>query len=196
MDEPAALELRTKRLRVWLPNPEHAALVQRFHLENADHLNAWSPPHPPEFDTVDYWRKRLARDQRDYIEDRSLRLVVTRLDSKPTRIIGVCSFTDFVRGPLQTCQLGYALAADQQGQGFITEALRRAIDHVFTELHLHRVEATYSPLNHKSGAVLERLGFTVEGYLRKFLYVNGAWRDHLLASLLNPRPEPPLINPL
>ena len=46
--------------------------------------------------------------------------------------------------------------------------------------------ANYMPTNEASGKVLKRLGFTVEGYARDYLCLNGKWEDHILTSLTNP----------
>jgi ribosomal-protein-alanine N-acetyltransferase len=48
---------------------------------------------------------------------------------------------------------------------------------------LHRVDATVAPENAASRRVLEHLGFRQEGLLRRYLDVDGAWRDHQLWAL-------------
>lgn len=48
---------------------------------------------------------------------------------------------------------------------------------------LHRVEATVRPENSASRAVLAKAGFREEGLLKRYLDVDGAWRDHLLVGL-------------
>jgi ribosomal-protein-alanine N-acetyltransferase len=40
----------------------------------------------------------------------------------------------------------------------------------------------------RSGRLLGRLGFVIEGYARDYLLVNGRWEDHVLTSLINPQP--------
>ena len=52
----------------------------------------------------------------------------------------------------------------------------------FRNIGLHRVEANYQPSNERSGRLLRSLGFTVEGYARDYLYIDGAWRDHVLTA--------------
>jgi ribosomal-protein-alanine N-acetyltransferase len=65
------------------------------------------------------------------------------------------------------------------------EALQVAINYVFKELNMHRVMANYIPDNQRSGNVLKRLEFVVEGYARDYLLINGQWQDHILTSLTN-----------
>ncbi len=101
-------------------------------------------------------------------------------------VIGVCSFTNIVRGTFQSCHLGYALGEAWQGQGVMQEALEVAIDHVFSRMQLHRIMANYMPHNAKSGNLLNRLGFRIEGRAESFLKIDGQWADHILTSLINP----------
>jgi len=35
-------------------------------------------------------------------------------------------------------------------------------------------------------AVLRRAGFTVEGFARDYIMINGRWEDHILTSMTNP----------
>ncbi len=76
--------------------------------------------------------------------------------------------------------------AEHQGEGYMHEALAAAIEYVFTDLNIHRIQANYQPSNHRSGRLLERLGFAIEGYARNYLLIDGAYRDHILTSLTNP----------
>jgi ribosomal-protein-alanine N-acetyltransferase len=46
--------------------------------------------------------------------------------------------------------------------------------------------ANYMPHNRRSGNVLKRAGFVVEGYARDYLMINGKWEDHIFTSLTNP----------
>jgi ribosomal-protein-alanine N-acetyltransferase len=58
-------------------------------------------------------------------------------------------------------------------------------------VNLHRVQAAFRPENLRSGRVLERLGFRSEGVAPDYLYIDGAWRDHVVTSLRNPEFVPP-----
>jgi ribosomal-protein-alanine N-acetyltransferase len=91
-----------------------------------------------------------------------------------------------VRGAFQAAYLGYNISQDQQGKGLMTEALTAVIDYVFTEINLHRLMANYRPENLASARVLEKLNFTIEGFAKNYLMVDGQWCDHVLTSLTNP----------
>ena len=110
------------------------------------------------------------------------------------RIVGSCNFTNVIAGAFQACTLGYSMDARAQGSGRMYEALSATIPHVMQALELHRVMANYQPTNARSGALLRRLGFRIEGYARDYLFVDGAWRDHVLTSFVRenaPPPKPP-----
>ncbi len=67
------------------------------------------------------------------------------------------------------------------------EALQAALDDAFgPRVWLHRVQANVRPENTRSLALLERLGFGHEGHAREYLFIDGAWRDHLMTAKLNP----------
>jgi ribosomal-protein-alanine N-acetyltransferase len=107
------------------------------------------------------------------------------LTPEEDEVIGVCNYTNIVRGTFQSCHLGYALASRYEGSGLMYEALTLTIDYMFREMGLHRIMAGYLPRNERSGALLARLGFEKEGYARRYLKINGIWEDHVLTSLIN-----------
>jgi [ribosomal protein S5]-alanine N-acetyltransferase len=48
----------------------------------------------------------------------------------------------------------------------------------FLTLRLHRVEANIQPGNAASIALVQRLGFELEGMSPRYLKIGGRWRDH------------------
>ncbi len=185
-DSPVRLE--TARLVLGLPPSTHAQAVANFYQANASFFAPWDPPRPPDFQTEAFWAVRLPQSRRALLEDRELRLFSFDRNSKAPRVINAMSFTNIRRGPMQACQLGYAQDEASGGRGLMQEALSAAVEYVFEELGLHRIEASYVPKNERSGQLLRRLGFTVEGYSRDYLFVGGDWRDHVHCALTNPRP--------
>jgi ribosomal-protein-alanine N-acetyltransferase len=156
-----------------------------FYAENRAHLDPWAPPYPEDFFTEAFWDDRIAGTLEEFRAGTSARFVLVERDDPAGPIVGNASFSQIVRGPFQACYLGYALAARAEGKGYMFEALTAALAYVFDELRLHRVMANYVPTNERSGRLLRRLGFTVEGYARDYLFIDGAWRDHVLTALTN-----------
>ncbi len=177
--------IKTERLLLTLPPPETSAPLLAYAIDNKEHLARWSPPRPPEYYTAAYWRARLQVSRDEFTRGESLRLVLFKRDSPLEAVVGECNFTSIVRGPFQACYLGYNLDRRAEGQGLMSEALRAAINYVFSDLKLHRIMANYMPANERSAKLLRRLGFTVEGYARDYLFIDGEWRDHILTSLTN-----------
>ncbi len=79
-------------------------------------------------------------------------------------LLGICVVFALDRDAARA-EIGYLLAPDRQGQGYMHEALQHLLDYLFQTLHLHRVEAEVDPRNRPSAHVLERLGFHLEGVL-------------------------------
>jgi len=155
-----------------------------YYIHNQAHLERWEPRRSPEFLTLTWWRHQLESNVREFHEDRGARMVLW-LKSDPTQsIVGVANLANIVRGAFQACHLGYSIDARHEGRGLMREGLEALIEYSFGELGLHRVMANYQPDNLRSGALLKRLGFVEEGYARDYLHINGAWRDHVLTSLV------------
>ncbi|HSO00672.1 MAG TPA: GNAT family N-acetyltransferase [Candidatus Nanopelagicales bacterium] len=183
--------VETPRLRVLLPPasfaPRYLAYVER----NREHLEPWEPPRPAAYYNEAFWRARILADREDFAADRAVRLAIQRRDQRDGEVIGFCNFNHVIRGAFHAATLGYSLDGAAVGQGLMFEALSAALAYVFGELRLHRVQANYIPTNERSGRLLRRLGFVVEGYARDYLFIGGAWRDHVLTALTSPNPGPP-----
>lgn len=80
-------------------------------------------------------------------------------------------------------ELGYMLMREHWGGGVIREAVSAVIDQIFAEGQ-RRVFADTDPDNAPSRALLERLGFKLEGYLRDEWETHLGVRDTTLYGLL------------
>lgn len=177
--------LATERLMLRQAAESDIAALVDFFERNREHLVRWEPSRPPDFYTEEFWRRQVALHRRVGENGTALMLFIFQKGASD-RVIGQISITGIIRGPAQMAFLGYALDALAEGKGYMQEALKVAIEHAFSVLNLHRLMANFQPANIRSNNVLRRLGFTVEGYARDYLFVDGAWRDHVLTSLTNP----------
>lgn len=81
-------------------------------------------------------------------------------------------------------ELGYWISRGHEGKGIVSRALAGFMDHLFTHAGLNKIEIRYIPANKRSGRVAERLGFRIEGVLRKAVMSNGAAEDIVVTGLL------------
>jgi len=181
------LVLFGERIVLSLPGAEAAPRLVTYFETNRAHLTPWEPPFPDGLFTNAFWDRRLELNQREYRDGTSMRLVLAARSDPDGPVLGMANFTQFIRGAAMCCTLGYSLDQDAQGSGLMTEALQVSIRHLFDALKFHRIQASYIPTNERSGVLLRRLKFVVEGYARDYLFINGAWRDHVLTSLTNPQ---------
>ncbi|MFE6733563.1 GNAT family N-acetyltransferase [Microbacterium sp. NPDC057650] len=152
-------------------------------IANREHLRPWDPARAPEFYTVEDQRRRLAHALREHEAGRAVPFGIT---TDADELIGRVTLSGVVRGALQSCAMGYWIAADHLRRGHATRAAALAVEHAFTVLELHRVQAETLPENIASQAVLERLGFTQYGLAPQYLRIDGVWRDFLMFQRISP----------
>lgn len=162
-----------------------AQAVQAYYLENRAHLQPWEPQRSDDFYELNVIVERLRSVAEQDARGASLHLLV--YERGRDDVIGVCNFSNVVRGAFQACHLGFAIDGHMQGQGLMHEALTAAMAHVFSTMRLHRIMANYRPENVRSASLLARLGFEREGLARAYLKINGVWADHILTSRINPQ---------
>lgn len=80
--------------------------------------------------------------------------------------------------------LVYWLVPARHGEGYGREAVALVVDYVFRTYDAPGVGATAYAFNEASRGLLESLGFTEEGRIRKDRFVDGAYRDTIQYGLL------------
>lgn len=179
--ESNGVSLKTARLTVRTPRAGDGRLYAEYYLRNRDFLQPWSPKFGEDMFQAEEWEASIPLIQHEFTSGRSARFCLHFED----RFIGVANLTSITRSPSFFCLLGYTLAEDVQGRGFMKEALTAVIEYAFNSRNLHRISANYMPHNQRSGGLLKSLGFHVEGYARDYLLIDGQWQDHVLTSLTN-----------
>jgi ribosomal-protein-alanine N-acetyltransferase len=188
-------QLVTPRLRLAHVRPSMARKFAEFMVRNEAHLRPWDPPRPRGIGTATHWRPQLATAVREFRAGSSLRWALFDIAAdERAPLLGRINFTQVFRGPFQSCVLGYQLDATAQGKGLMYEALRAALDDLFIARNMHRVQAAFIPENERSARLLDRLRFERIGIARRYLFIDGAWRDHVLVALTNPGFDNSLIS--
>jgi ribosomal-protein-alanine N-acetyltransferase len=86
-------------------------------------------------------------------------------------------------GSLSSATIGYWVSEEFAGKSVTPTAVALATDHCFFGLGLHRMEICIRPENAPSLRVVEKLGFRYEGLRRRYIHINGDWRDHFCFAL-------------
>ncbi|GAK06769.1 GNAT family N-acetyltransferase [Geomicrobium sp. JCM 19038] len=178
-------QLETDRLRLKQLGPSHAEQVLQFYIQNKQFLEKWEAKKSEAFFTVATQVELLKQDQVHYLNGQAVKFWIYKKEEE-TKLIGCINFSNIIRSIMQSCFVGYKMDQNENGKGYLTEALRVAINAMFEEYNIHRIEAPIMPFNSASIRVVEKLGFEKEGLTKQMLKVNDRWEDHVRFSLLNP----------
>jgi ribosomal-protein-serine acetyltransferase len=155
-------------LRRDLPGGAHLRLIEESDADelfaltdrNREHLEPWMPwialTRAPD-DTLQFIRAT----RRQLADDDGMQLAIVGADGAIAGVVGFHRI-DWAN---RATSIGYWLAADRQGRGLMTEAVRALVEYAFGR-GLHRIEIAAAVDNTRSRAVPERLGFRAEGVER------------------------------
>ncbi|MEJ8548521.1 GNAT family N-acetyltransferase [Brevibacillus borstelensis] len=152
-------------------------------LRNQDFFQAYTALRDPDFYTLAGQLDRIVNNNERMALDQYYSFGIFLLETG--ELIGTVFLSEVVRGPLQSCWIGYYLDQGHNGKGYTTEAVRLAVSYAFDELKLHRIEAGVMPHNLRSMRVLEKAGFHKEGIAKENVKINGKWEDHQILAIVN-----------
>jgi ribosomal-protein-alanine N-acetyltransferase len=163
---------------------QHVEELARVRVANAEDIRVTSATRQPyEFGFDDVVRSLQYRIETSGAELYSFVIV------RDGAVIGDLNLTQVIRGPEESANVGVLVDRGARGQGVATTAIALACRLAFQELMLHRLQAGIQPANVASQRAFVRNDFEQIGLARAFLFVNGAWRDHLLFQRLSPSAE-------
>jgi ribosomal-protein-alanine N-acetyltransferase len=175
--------IETERVVLRAPQMSDYPAWAELRATSRDFLVPWEPLWAPDELSRASFRRRVRHYLRDMREDMGYALFV--YDTQSTALVGGITLCNVRRGVTQSCTLGYWVGAAHAKRGYMTAAVRAVVPFVFDSLELHRLEAACLPTNTASMRLLKRVGFTREGLARRYLRINGDWRDHVLYALLD-----------
>lgn len=171
--------------------PRDAKVLETELLQNRPWLERWEATLPGtqptgRFDTRASIRSLLEADR----QGSALSLAI-EVDGEFAGQLNVANITG---GALASCTLGYWIARRFAGRGATTTAVALATDHLMQAMGLHRVEVCIRPENVASLRVVEKLGFRYEGCRRRYIHIDGDWRDHLCFALVREELAEPVLD--
>lgn len=161
-------EIKTERLVLRRPKKRDADDFFRYASKNTvGPMAGWQPHHS----------NRETKQYLAYYAKEGHVLAITEKD-QDIMIGSVGLHKDEHRSETGVRQLGYALSPDYWNRGYATEAALAVVKHAF-EKNLYRMVTAYCyPENTPSKKLLEKIGFSYEGCLRKsFVLFDGTVHD-------------------
>lgn len=167
------------RVSIRLVRPRDARTLQDQLLANRAWLRPWEATSPHSGISFDM-RASIRRLLQQHREGGGVPLVM----EYDGRVAGQLNVWGMTRGSLESATIGYWVSEEFAGLGVTPTSVALATDLCFFELGLHRMEICIRPENAASLRVVEKLGFRYEGYRRRFIHINGDWRDHHAFALV------------
>ncbi len=147
--------------------------LQQELLTNRTWLRPWEATNPDGPVSIDM-RSAVRRLLQQYRDGGGIPFVMEENGT----IAGQLNVWGIARGSLASATIGYWVSERFAGRGITPTAVALATDICFSELRLHRMEICIRPENTASLRVVEKLGFRYEGLRRRYIHIDGDWRDH------------------
>lgn len=153
----------------------------RLREESRAHLVRWEEEWALSELNAAAFKRRLRHCDREMRRGASLPLFVFRRDDET--LVGGATLSNIRYGAARSAHLGYWIGEPYVRRGYGLAAVRALLDHAFHAVNLNRIEAACQPENVASQHLLKRAGFLKEGLARRYLRINGAWRDHNIFAI-------------
>jgi ribosomal-protein-alanine N-acetyltransferase len=99
-------------------------------------------------------------------------------------LAGQLNVSSISYGSVASASIGYWVSERFAGKNITPVGVALASDYCFYSVGLHRIEICIRPENAPSLRVVEKLGYRYEGLRRRYIHINGDWRDHFCFALV------------
>lgn len=169
------VELEGKNVTIRNFTPDDAGELTDYYIRNKEHLKNFEPARDSNFYTYETQREILLESYRQLMTGIGSDLGIY----KDGILIGKVKISSIVYGVFKSGIVGYSIDKDYEGKGFMKEAVNLTLEYAKNYLDLHRVEASILTDNMRSKGVLLSCGFEEVGLNKKYLFINGSWKDHI-----------------
>lgn len=169
------LKLKGTKIELRVLNPENTEELLDYYLRNKNYLTPFEPTRDESFYTLKYQKKSLIESYKNYLNGVEIDFGIY----KDEKFIGIIKLSNIIYGVFKSAFVGYSIDENNQGKGYMKEALSLVLDYSFKQMGLHRIEASTLVDNERSQGVLKACGFKELGLNKKYLFINGKWRDHI-----------------
>ncbi|GKX29535.1 30S ribosomal protein S5 alanine N-acetyltransferase [Vallitalea longa] len=176
--------IESDRLIIRLAEKDDLVEVVDYHLRNKEYLASFEPKHDEKYFKKERWKKVNDISIKHAEEGKAERFFIFKKDDNK-RVVGTVNFEYISGEPEYSCCVGYSIDEHEQGKGYMTEALKLSSDYILKEFNIMRIEGGYDPDNGKSGNVMRKVGFVGSNLIKKYIRINGVWKDIMFCYLYN-----------
>ena len=169
------VHMKGNRITIRNFTPADAEELTNYYIRNKEHLREFEPARDNSFYEVEVQRKILIESYKQLMIGTGIDLCIYLKD----KLIGKIKVSNIVHGVFKSAFIGYSIDKEHEGKGYMKEAVLLVEKYCKQYLDLHRLEASVLVDNIKSKRVLLKSGFEEIGINKKYLYINGKWRDHI-----------------
>lgn len=184
---------RRRDARAWL-RERRAGFAEIAHLEAYGPTEVPTPPTAGDFHAHRRWARTAARRGEGLFflifYDPAHPLATNTSHDGATPAAGDCQFAGqmlvypILSGGQSQASLGYWTAPTMRRRQVASRAVHAVGHYLRTYLEIERVEILTQPFNEPSIGVVRAVGAKYEGMRQRAYFVDGAWRDHQVWTLL------------
>jgi ribosomal-protein-alanine N-acetyltransferase len=169
------IEIKGRNIELSVLTPDDAEEVLNYYLKNKKYLSPFEPDRDESFYTLVGQKRILIEGYKQFLNGDSVNFGIY----KDRKFIGKIQISNIVMGVFKNAFVGYSIDENEQGKGYMKEALTLVTEYAFDDIGVHRLEASTLLDNIKSQKVLKACDFKELGINEKYLFINGKWKDHI-----------------
>ncbi len=150
----------------------HWEVFYQWNLDSESARHLYEVPFPSSAERVRTWVEEAAKHETNA---ENFDFVIERLDGEMVGSIG----THHCNLRFGTFMYGLAIMSPHQRKGYASEATRLVLRYYFQERRYQKANTEVYSFNEPSIHLHERLGFTLEGRLRRSVFTQGQYFDRL-----------------
>jgi RimJ/RimL family protein N-acetyltransferase len=167
---------RGRRVRLRAIEPADWAVYFAWNQDDDQARSLYNVPFPQSEEAARQWAQQESTRKP---EDDAFRFVI---ENEHGEVVGDLTTHDCDRR-VGAFSYGISIRQDQRRSGYAAEAIELALRYYFQELRYQKVTVSVYSFNDASIRLHEKLGFQLEGRLRRTVFTNGEHFDELVYGL-------------